>query len=173
MEHPGCKGKPQPAAVANITQVVRKCRIDLIGIHDYHLGFALLEAANIALHNDYKCYVAPGHEPHMAFLVCNALVPFILEVTGNEPRVAFLVRNALLPFILEVIYSPWGLAAAIWPQFPHIPRKTIVYVYSKFTSHNKLEVDLFIDSMQPYDILVGDYTDNVWSPTVTRPWQTN
>ena len=30
----------------------------------------------------------------------------------------------------------------------------------------------FIDSMQPYDIMLVDKNDDTWSPNPTKPWQT-
>ena len=104
-------------------------------------GFSPTRAATTALSNDYKCYTAPG----------------------TEPRIAFLVRNAVVPHVLKTIFSPNGLAGALRLQLPNGPRRT--------SRHDKQEVDLFLDSMKPYNILMGDYNDNIWSPNPTRPWQ--
>ena len=118
-------------------------------MQEYNLGFPLLEAATIALNNEYKCYTAPG----------------------TEPRVAFLVRNRVVPHVLETLYSPNGLAGALIPQLPNGPRRTIACVYSKFSRHDKQEVDLFLQTLKPYDIIMGDYNDHIWSSNPKRPWQ--
>ena len=44
-------------------------------------------------------------------------------------------------------------------------------VYSKFTARDKTEVDDFIQSIKPYDIIMGDFNDNIWASPPTRPWQ--
>ena len=44
-------------------------------------------------------------------------------------------------------------------------------VYSKFTARDKTEVDDFIQSMEPYDIIMGDFNDDIWASPPTRPWQ--
>ena len=107
------------------------------------------EAATTALNDNYKCYATPG----------------------NEPQVAFIVRNTVVPHVLETLYSPNGLAGAIRLQLPNSLRLTIVCVYSKFNRQDKQEVDLFVQSLQPYDIIMGDYNDDIWSSNPTRPWQ--
>ena len=33
------------------------------------------------------------------------------------------------------------------------------------------EVDLFLQTLKPYDIIMGYYHDDIWSPDPTRPWQ--
>ena len=107
------------------------------------------EAATTTLNNNYKCYAAPG----------------------NEPRVAFIVRNTVVPHVLETIYSPNGLAGATRLQLPNSPRRTIACVYSKFNRQDKQEVDLFLQSIQPYDVIMRDYNDDIWSSHPTRLWQ--
>ena len=107
------------------------------------------EAATIARNNNYKCYTAPG----------------------NEPPVAFIVRNTVVPRVLETLYSPNGLAGAIRLQLPNSTRRTIACVYSKFNRQDEQEVDLFLQSLHPYDIIMGDYNDDIWSSKPTRPWQ--
>ena len=77
----------------------------------------------------------------------------------------------MVPHILETLYSPNGLAGAIRIQLPNSPRRTIACVYSKFNQQDKQEVDLFLQSLRPYDIIMGDYNDDIWSPNPTRPWQ--
>ena len=57
---------------------------------------------------------------------------------------------------------PLGLAAALRIQLPAGPRCTIVCVYSKFTARHKTEVDHSIPSMCPYDIIMGDFNDDLW-----------
>ena len=129
--------------------LIQQCRIDLCGIQEYDPGFPLPEAATTALKNNYKCYAAPG----------------------TEPQIAFLVRNAMVLHVLETLYSPNGLAGVLKLQVPNNPRRTIACVYSKFSRHDKQEVDLFLQTMRPYDILIGDFNDDIWSPNPTRPWQ--
>ena len=51
------------------------------------------------------------------------------------------------------------------------PRRTIACVYSKFSRHDKQELDLFLETMKPHDILMGDYYDDPSSPNPARPWQ--
>ena len=110
-------------------------------------GFSpILEAATTTLSNGYQCCTAPG----------------------TEPRIAFLVRNAVVPHVLETIYSPNRLAAVQEPDLPNGLRCTIAGVYSRFSRHDKQEVDLFLESMKPYNILMGDYNDDIWSPNPTR-----
>ena len=77
----------------------------------------------------------------------------------------------MVPHILETLYSPNGLAGAIRIQLPNSPRRTIACVYSKFNRQDKQEVDRFLQYMRPYDIVMGDYNDDIWSPNPTRPWQ--
>ena len=77
----------------------------------------------------------------------------------------------MVPHILETLYSPNGLAGAIRIQLPNSPCRTIACVYSKFNQQDKQEVDLFLQSLRPYDIIMGDYNDDIWSPNPTRPWQ--
>ena len=134
---------------ANILHLIQQCRIDLCGIQEYNLGFPLPEAATTPLNNDYKCYTAPGTEPRIAFLVCNAVVPHVLET----------------------ICSPNGLAGVLRLQLPNGPRRTIACVYSEFSRPDKQEVDLFLETMKPSDILMGDYNDDILSANPTRPWQ--
>ena len=85
--------------------------------------------------------------------------------------IAFLIRNTEVPHVLETLYSPNGLAGAIRLQLPNSPRRTIACMYSKFSRQDKPEVDLFLQSLQPYDIIMGDYNDDIWSADPTRPWQ--
>ena len=134
---------------ASVLHLIQQCRIDLGGIQEYNPGFPLPEAATTALNNEYKCYAAPG----------------------TEPRVALLVRNTVVPHALEALYSPNGLAGALRLQLPNGPRRPIACVYSKFNRHDKQEVDLFLQTLKPYDIIIGDYNDNIWSPNLTRSWQ--
>ena len=112
---------------SNIVHLVSDCRTDLCGIQEYDPGFPLPEAATTALHNDYKCYAAPG----------------------MGPRMAFLAKNTLVSHKLGVIHSPRGLAAALRLRLPNGPQRTIVCVYSKFTPRDKTEVDQFIHSTTP------------------------
>ena len=77
----------------------------------------------------------------------------------------------MVPHVLEPLYSPNGLAGAIRLQLPNSPRRTIARVYSKFSRQDKQEVDLFLHTLQPYDIIMGDYNDDIWSSDPTRPWQ--
>ena len=83
---------------------------------------------------------------------------------------ALLTKNTLVPHILEVIYSPSGRAAALRFQLPNSPQRTIVCVYSKFTSRDKTEVDHFIHPTAPHDIIMGDWNDDIWAAP-TRLWQ--
>ena len=55
-------------------------------------------------------------------------------------------------------------------QLPSAPRRAMACVYSKCSRHDKQEVDLFLDSMNPYDQLMGPYNDDLWSSNPTRPW---
>ena len=145
----GAQGTVSLQRWASVIHPIQQCRIDLCGIHDYNPGFPLPEAATTALNNDHKCYAAPG----------------------TEPRIAFLVRNTMVPHVLETLYSPNGLAGALRLQLPNGPRRTIACVYSKFRGHDKQEVDLFLQTLKPYDIIMGDYNDDIWLPDPTRPWQ--
>ena len=77
----------------------------------------------------------------------------------------------MVPHVLETIYSPNGLAGVLKLQLPNGPRCTIACVHSKFSRHDKQEVDLFLETMKPYDILMADYNDDIWSPNPTCPWQ--
>ena len=104
------------------------------GIQEYNPGSPLPEAATTTLKNDYKFYVTPG----------------------TEPRIVFLVRNAMVPHVVETLYSPHGLAGALRLQLPNGPRRTIACVYSKFCQHDKQKVDPFLQTMKPFDILMGD-----------------
>ena len=106
------------------------------------------KAATAALQNDYKCYTAPG--------------------TG--PRVVFLAKNTLVLHILEVVYSLLGLAVALRLQLSHGPQCTLVYVYFKLTVRDKKEVDHFIPSMCPYDIIMGRFNNVIWAASPTCPW---
>ena len=134
---------------STLLHLVQQCRSDLCGIQEYNPGFPLPEASTTTLNNEYKCYVAPG----------------------NEPRVAFLVRNTLVPHVLETLYSPNALAGALRLQLPNSPRRTIAGVYSKFSRHDKQEVDPFLQTFGPYDIMIRVYNDDIWSAGPTRPWQ--
>ena len=145
----GAQGSVALQALATVLHLISQCRIDLCGIQEYNPCFPMPEAATTALNNDYKCYAVPG----------------------NEPRVAFIVRNTVVPHVLETIYSPNGLARAIRQHLPNSPRRTIACMYSKFNCQDKQEVDLFLQSLQPYDIIMGDYNDDIWSSNPTRPWQ--
>ena len=60
---------------------------------------------------------------------------------------------------------------AIRVQLPNSPRRTIACVYSKLSRQDKQEVDLFLQSLQPYDGIMWDYNDDIWSSDPTRPWQ--
>ena len=145
----GAQGSVTLQRWASVLHLISQCRIDLCGIQEYNPCLPMPEAATTALNNDYKCYAAPG----------------------NESRVAFIVRNTVVPHVLETLYSPNGLAGAIRLQLPNSPRQTIAWVYSKFNRQDKQEVDLFLQSLQPYDIIMGDYHDDIWSSNPTRPWQ--
>ena len=145
----GAQGSVSLQRWASTLHLISQCRIDLCGIQEYNPCVPKPEAATTALNNDYKCYAAPG----------------------TEPRIAFVVRNSVVPHILETLYSPNGLAGAIRIQLPNSPRRTIACVYSKFNQQDKQEVDLFLQSLRPYDIIMGDYNDDMWSPNPTRPWQ--
>ena len=136
---------------ASVLHLISQCRIDLCGIQEYNPCFPMPEATTTALNNDYKCYAA----------------------AGNKPRVAFIVRNTVVPHVLETLYSLNGLAGAIRLQLPNSPRRSIACVYSKFDRQDKQEVDLFLQSLQPYDIIMVDYNDDIWSSNPTRPWQEN
>ena len=145
----GAQGSVTLQRWASVLHLVKQCSIDLCGIQEYNPCFPLPEAATTALNNDYKCYAAPG----------------------NESRVAFLIRNTVVPHVLEMLYSPNGLAGALRLQLPNSPRRTIACVYSKLSRQDKQEVDLFLQSLRPYDIIMGDYNDDIWSSDPTRPWQ--
>ena len=145
----GAQGSVSLQRWANTLHLISQCRIDLCGIQEYNPCFPKPEAATTALNNDYKCYAA----------------------SRTEPRVAFIVRNTVVPHILETLYSPNGVAGAVTIQLPNSPRRTIACVYSKFNRQDKQEVDLFLQSLGPYDIVMGDYNDDIWSPNPTRPWQ--
>ena len=69
-----------------------------------------------------------------------------------------------------MFYSLNGLAGALRPQLPNSPRRTIACVCSKFSQRNKQEVDLFLQTLKPYEIMMGDYNDDIWSSDPTRPW---
>ena len=47
----------------------------------------------------------------------------------------------------------------------------LLILYSKFTARDKTEVDDFIQSMEPYDIIRGEFGDDIWASPPTRPWQ--
>ena len=145
----GAQGTVSLQRWTSVLHLIHQCCIELRGIQEYNPGFPLPEAATTALNNEYKCYVAPG----------------------TEPRVAFLVRNTVVPHVLETVYSPNGLAGALRLQLPDGPRRTIVCVYSNFSQYDKQEVDLFLQTLKPYDIIIGDYKDNIWSSDAARPWQ--
>ena len=136
----GAQGSVTLPRRASVLHPIKQCRIDLCGIQEYNPCFPLPEAATTALNNDYKCYAAPG----------------------NEPRAAFLIRNNVVTHVLETLYSPNGLAGAIRLQLPNSPRRTIGCVYSKFSRQDKHEVDLFLHSLQPYDIIMAE-----WGTTMT------
>ena len=80
----GTQGSLSLQRWANMLKLIRDSHMELTGTKVDDTGFPLPEAATIAMHNDCKCFAAPG--------------------TG--PRVAFLVRSNLVPHILEVIYAP-------------------------------------------------------------------
>ena len=124
---------------ANVLGLNQQCRITFSGIQEYYPGFPLPEAATTALNNEYKCHAAHGMEPPIAFLVCNAVVPHVLER----------------------IYSPNGLAGVRRLQLPNEPRRTIARVYCKVSRHNKPDVDLFLETLKPCDILMGHYNDDI------------
>ena len=145
----GAQGSVTLQRWASVLHLISLCHIDLCGIQEYNLCFPLPEAATTALNSDYKCCAAPG----------------------NEPRVAFLIRNTVVPHVLEALYSPNGLAGAIRLQLPNSPCRTIACAYSKFSRQDKKEVDLLLQSLQPYDVILGDYNDDIWSAYPTRPWQ--
>ena len=126
--------------------LISQCRIELCGIQEYNLYFPLPEAATTALNDDYKCYAAPG----------------------NEPRVAFIICNTVVPHVIETLYSPKGLSGAIRLQLPNSPRRTMCLLLIQPSGQ---EVDLFLQSLQSYDDIMGDYNDDVWSSNPTRPWQ--
>ena len=44
-------------------------------------------------------------------------------------------------------------------------------VYSKCTARDKAKVDRFIHITTTYDIIMGDFNDNIWASPPTRPWQ--
>ena len=136
----GAQGSVTLPRWASVLHLIKQCRIDLCGIQEYNPCFPLPEAAATALNNDYKCYAAPG----------------------NEPRVAFLIRNNVVTHVLETLYSPNRLAGAIRLQLPNSPRRTIGCVYSKFSRQDKHEVDLFLQSLQPYNIIMAE-----WGTTMT------
>ena len=133
---------------ASVLHLISQCRIDPCGIQEYNPCFPMPEAATTALNNNYKCYAA----------------------FGNEPRVAFIVRPTVVPHVLETLYSPNLLAGDIRLQLPNIPRRTRACLYSKLNRKDKQEVDLFLQSLQPYDIIMGDYNDDIWSSNPIRPW---
>ena len=135
----GAQGSVTLQRWAGALHLISQCRIDLCGIHEYNPCFPEPEAATTALNNNYKCYAEPG----------------------TEPRVAFIVRNTVVPHILETLYSRNGLAGAIRLQLPNSPRRTIACVYSKFNRRDKQSVDLFLQSLRPYDIVMGDYNDDI------------
>ena len=118
-------------------------------MQEYNSGCPLSQAATTALNNDYKCYAPPA----------------------TEPRIAFLIRNAMVPHALEPLYSPNGLMGALRLQLPNGPRRTIACVYSKFSRHDKQEVDLFLQTVKLYANIMRDYNGDIWSPDPTRPWQ--
>ena len=130
----GAQGSVTLQRRASALQLISQCRIDLCGIQEYNPCFPMPEAATTALNNDYKCYAAPG----------------------TDPQVAFIVRNTVVPNILQTLYSPNGLAGAIRLQLPNSPRRTMACVYSKFNRQDKQQVDLFLQAVQPYDIIMGD-----------------
>ena len=63
------------------------------------------------------------------------------------------------------------LAGALGLQLPNGPRRTIACVHTKFSRHDKQEVGLFLQTLRPYDIIMGDYNDGISSSDPTRPWQ--
>ena len=71
----GAQGTVSLQRWASDLHLIQQCRIDLYGIQEYNLGFPLPETATTALDNEYKCYVAPGTEPRVAFLVRNTVFP--------------------------------------------------------------------------------------------------
>ena len=79
----------------------------------------------------------------------------------------------MVPHVLETLFSPNGQAGALTLQLPNGPRRTLACVYSKFSGHEKQEVDLFSQTLKPYDIIMGDYNEDIWSSDPTRPWQHN
>ena len=120
-----------------------------MGIQECDPGFPRPEAATTALQNNYKCLAAPG----------------------GYPRAAFLIKNHLVPHITDTIYSRNGLAAALRIHLPNDKRRTIVNIYPKFNKPDKKEIDDFIRSMSPYDLLMGDFNDALWNDQPNRPWQ--
>ena len=147
----GAQGSVTLQRWASALHLINQCRINLCGIQEYNPCFPMQagrQAATTALNNNYKCYAAPG----------------------TEPRVAFIVHNTVVPHILETLYSHNELAGAIRLQLPNSPRRTIACVYSKFNREDQQEVDLFLQSLQPYDMRMGDYNDDIWSSNPTRPW---
>ena len=77
----------------------------------------------------------------------------------------------MVPHALETLHSPNGLAGALTLQLPNDPRRTIACVYSKSSRRDKQEVDLFLQSVKPYYIIIPDYNDDIWSSDPTCPWQ--
>ena len=49
---------------ASVLHLISECRIDFCSIQEYNPCFPMPEAATTALNNNYKCYAAPGIEPH-------------------------------------------------------------------------------------------------------------
>ena len=144
----GAQGTVRQQRWASVLHLVQQCRIDRCGIQEYKPGFPLPEAATTVINNEYKCYAA----------------------RGNEPRVAFLVRNTVVPHVLETLYSPNGIAGALRLQLPNSPRRTIACVYSKFSRHDKQEVDLFLQARVKHFLLVlfGSDVVIVHRPEVTQ-----
>ena len=113
------------------------------------------------------CVVGLVHQAYTAVTNGTALPPTqrrqMLRLTRHGSKGGLVV--------LEVVYSPRGLAAAPRLQLPHRPRRTTVDVYSKFITRKKTEVDHFVTSMSPYDIIVGDFSDDTWAASPTGLWE--
>ena len=95
----GAQGSVTLQRWASAHHLISHCRVDLCCVQEYNPCFPMPEAATTALHNDYKCYAAPG----------------------TDPRVAFVVRNSVVPHILETLYSPNGLARPLGCSSPIAP----------------------------------------------------
>ena len=76
----GAKGSLCLQWWSNIIHLVSNRSVEKCGMQEYDPAYPLPEAATAALHNEYKCYAAPGTGLRLAVLAKDTGVPHILEI---------------------------------------------------------------------------------------------